>query len=40
MKLLDQAEKYCSRLLDYAGKEKEEAKALLREIHSTKKNLN
>jgi anaphase-promoting complex subunit 8 len=25
---------YCSRLLDYPGKEKEEAKALLREIHA------
>jgi anaphase-promoting complex subunit 8 len=34
--LLD-AEKYATRLLDYAGKEKEEAKALLREIHSTQK---
>lgn len=42
---LDEAEMYCSRLLDFAGrvtehlftiivKEKEEAKALLREIHS------
>jgi len=28
------AEKYASRLLDYSGKEKEEAKALLREIHN------
>eukprot|EP01125_Pyxidicula_operculata_P014862 TRINITY_DN5005_c0_g1_i1.p1 TRINITY_DN5005_c0_g1~~TRINITY_DN5005_c0_g1_i1.p1 ORF type:complete len:389 (-),score=46.41 TRINITY_DN5005_c0_g1_i1:143-1309(-) len=32
--LLDEAEGYCNRLLDYSGKEKEEAKALLREIHS------
>lgn len=30
-----EAEHYCLRLLDFAGKEKEEAKALLREIHST-----
>ncbi|EFA82826.1 anaphase promoting complex subunit 8 [Heterostelium album PN500] len=28
----DQAEKYCLRLLDYAGPEKEEAKALLKDI--------
>ncbi|XP_049849365.1 anaphase-promoting complex subunit 8-like [Schistocerca gregaria] len=26
---------YCSRLLDFAGREKEEAKAILREIHSS-----
>ncbi|KAF2073318.1 hypothetical protein CYY_005371 [Polysphondylium violaceum] len=32
--LLNQAEKYCLRLLDYAGPEKEEAKAILIEIHS------
>jgi len=30
-----EAEEYCLRLLDFAGKEKEEAKALLREICST-----
>lgn len=29
-----EAAAYCSRLLDYPGREKEEAKALLREIHS------
>ncbi|GAM17299.1 hypothetical protein SAMD00019534_004740 [Acytostelium subglobosum LB1] len=34
---LDQAEKYCLRLLDYAGPEKEEAKALLRDVHSCNK---
>eukprot|EP00276_Gloeochaete_wittrockiana_P012349 CAMPEP_0184374476 /NCGR_PEP_ID=MMETSP1089-20130417/165045_1 /TAXON_ID=38269 ORGANISM="Gloeochaete wittrockiana, Strain SAG46.84" /NCGR_SAMPLE_ID=MMETSP1089 /ASSEMBLY_ACC=CAM_ASM_000445 /LENGTH=565 /DNA_ID=CAMNT_0026717491 /DNA_START=2202 /DNA_END=3899 /DNA_ORIENTATION=- len=32
-------EKYCSRLLDYAGPEKEEAKALLREMRSTQQKL-
>ena len=31
---LEEAEIYCTRLLDFAGKEKEEAKAILREIHS------
>ena len=30
---LDDAEKYCSRLLDFPGPEKEQAKGLLREIH-------
>ena len=29
-----EAQQYCSRLLDYGGQEKEEAKALLREIRS------
>ena len=33
---LKDAEKYASRLLDYSGKEKEEAKALLREIQNSK----
>eukprot|EP01120_Amphizonella_sp_Union-15-10_P015448 TRINITY_DN7954_c0_g1_i3.p1 TRINITY_DN7954_c0_g1~~TRINITY_DN7954_c0_g1_i3.p1 ORF type:complete len:560 (+),score=103.78 TRINITY_DN7954_c0_g1_i3:125-1804(+) len=32
---LRMAEAYASRLLDFSGKEKEEAKAILREIHST-----
>ena len=32
---LEEAEQYCNKLTDFAGKEKEEAKALLREIHST-----
>jgi len=31
---LKEAAGYCNLLLDYTGKEKEEAKALLREIHS------
>jgi len=31
---LKEVQGYCSRLLDYNGKEKEEAKALLREIQS------
>lgn len=35
---LKDAEKYASRLLDYSGKEKEEAKALLREIQSSGNN--
>eukprot|EP01132_Coremiostelium_polycephalum_P003667 gene3667-4566_t len=38
--LLVEAEKYCLRLLDYAGPEKEEAKALLREIHNSNNNNN
>jgi hypothetical protein len=33
----DDAAKYASRLLDFSGREKEEAKSLLREIHSTQK---
>ncbi|KAL6048054.1 anaphase-promoting complex component apc8 [Balamuthia mandrillaris] len=32
---LKQAEGFCLRLLDYAGREKEEAKAMLREIYNT-----
>lgn len=32
---MSEAEGYCLRLLDFAGKEKEEAKSLLREIYST-----
>ncbi|KAN0033276.1 hypothetical protein ACTA71_002700 [Dictyostelium dimigraforme] len=32
-----QSEQYCLRLLDYAGPEKEEAKSILREIHSKSK---
>ncbi len=31
---LQEAATYCSRLLDYGGQEKEEAKALLRDIRS------
>jgi anaphase-promoting complex subunit 8 len=36
-KLWDDAERYCYRLMDYAGKEKEEAKALLRAIHASRR---
>lgn len=32
--LLDEAEQYCTRLLDYGGRAKEDAKALLRDIRS------
>ena len=31
---LQEAQQYCSRLLDFGGHEKEEAKALLRDIRS------
>ena len=31
---LQEAQQYCSRLLDFGGQEKEEAKALLRDIRS------
>ena len=31
---LEEAQQYCSRLLDFGGQEKEEAKALLRDIRS------
>ncbi|KYR00221.1 anaphase promoting complex subunit 8 [Tieghemostelium lacteum] len=37
---LSQSEKYCLRLLDYAGPEKEEAKSILREIHNKSKSIN
>ncbi len=33
---LDEAEAFCERLLDFSGKEKEEAKTLLQELHSLK----
>jgi hypothetical protein len=29
-----EALEYCTRLMDYAGKEQDEAKALMRDIHS------